>query len=83
MAEAYPDLKADGSFIDLHKTLIAVEDDLQYARRYYNGAVRDQNILVESFPSNLIARAFGFTSLPFFEIERATERTAPNVGPFA
>jgi LemA protein len=79
VAEAYPDIKANRSFQDLHANLIEIEDQLQYARRYYNGTVRDYNILVESFPSRIIAHLFGFTSAPFFEIESAAERAAQEV----
>jgi LemA protein len=60
LAEDYPDLKASAGFQQLHASLVEIEDDLQYARRYYNGSVRDNNILVESFPPLLIAKLFGF-----------------------
>lgn len=79
VAEAYPDLKASTNFMDLQKNLSLVEDDLQYARRYYNGTVRDYNIKVQSFPSNICAAVFGFRNEEFFEIEYATERNAPDV----
>ncbi len=77
LAEAYPELNADKSFVDLHKNLVAIEDTLQLARRYYNGTVRDNNIYVESFPSNLIAGLFDFPTADYFEIELASERVAP------
>jgi LemA protein len=80
LAENYPELKAAEGFRQLHGSLVEVEDHLQYARRYYNGAVRDLNNLVESFPSNLMARVFGFRTAPFFEIEFASQRDAPGVG---
>ena len=79
VAEAYPDLKANTTFLDLQQQLTRVEDDLQYARRYYNGTVRDYNILVESFPGNMIAKSLDFHREKFFEIEYATERNAPDV----
>lgn len=79
LAEAYPDLKAAETFSQLHGSLVEVEDQLQYARRYYNGAVRDLNNRVESFPSNLVARSFGFRAAAFFEIELASAREAPDV----
>ena len=79
LAEAYPDLKADRRFGDLQRQLADIEDQLQMARRYYNGAVRDYNIRIESFPGNLIAGAFGFARREFFEIDIATERLAPKV----
>ena len=58
LAEAYPDLKANQNFLHLQKELINIEDQLQMARRYYNGTVRNYNILVQSFPANIIARLF-------------------------
>jgi LemA protein len=79
VAEAYPELKAAENFRGLHHSLVEVEDHLQYARRYYNGSVRDNNNLVESFPSLLIARLFRFRSAEFFEIELASMREAPGV----
>jgi LemA protein len=79
VAEAYPDLKADKNFRQLSATLVAVENDIQFARRYYNGSVRDLNNLVQTFPSLLVARGFNFSPAEFFEIETATERTAPAV----
>lgn len=79
VAEAYPDLKANQNFLQLQENLNTVESELQMARRYYNGAVRNQNILVESFPSNLVANMFAFQKAAFFEIEDATERAVPKV----
>ena len=79
LAEDYPDLKASEGFQQLHSSLVEIEDHLQYARRYYNGAVRDNNNLVESFPSNIIASLFRFNQAEFFEIELASQRTAPDV----
>ena len=68
LAEAYPNLKADASFRDLSARLVAVEDQLQYARRFYNGAVKEYVTRLESFPDVLIARTFGFRPMPFFEV---------------
>ena len=79
LAEDYPDLKASEGFQQLHSSLVEIEDHLQYARRYYNGAVRDNNNLVEAFPSNIIANTFKFRLAEFFEIELASQRSAPNV----
>jgi len=79
LAEDYPDLKASESFQQLHQNLVDIEDQLQYARRYYNGAVRDHNNMVQRFPSNLVAAAFDFPIAEFFEIELASQRSAPNV----
>ena len=56
-----------------------IEEQLQFARRYYNGSVRDNNNLVEGFPSLLIARLFRFVPAEFFEIELASQRAAPGV----
>lgn len=79
LAEAYPDLKAGANFRQLSEQLVGVEDALQYARRYYNGAVRDLNVAVESFPSNLVACWFGFKTETFFEVESVAERVVPQV----
>lgn len=73
VAEAYPDLKANESFLDLQRNLTDVEQHIQYARRYYNGSVRNLNIRVDSFPDSLIARAFGFNPAVFFDYEPAVE----------
>ncbi len=79
LAEAYPDLKASESFQQLHESLVEIEDHLQYARRYYNGSVRDNNNLVEGFPSMIVARSFGFRQGQYFEIELASKRETPEV----
>jgi len=79
LAEDYPDLKASAGFQQLHSSLVEIEDQLQYARRYYNGSVRDNNNLVESFPSGIIARLCGFHAADFFEIELVSQRQAPVV----
>jgi LemA protein len=79
VAEAYPDLKADKNFRQLSTTLVDVENDIQFARRYYNGSARDLNNLIQTFPSLLVARGFNFTPADFFEIETATDRNAPEV----
>lgn len=79
VAEAYPDLKANQNFLDLQKQLAEIEDQIQYARRYYNGVVRNYNIRVESFPSNLVAAVFNYKEAEFFEISLVTERETPKV----
>ena len=66
--------------MQLHESLVEIEEQLQFARRYYNGSVRDNNNLVEGFPSLLIARLFRFVPAEFFEIELASQRAAPSVG---
>jgi LemA protein len=79
VAEAYPDLKASANFLNLQNQLCEVENDPQIARRYYNGAVRNLNMLVQSFPSNLIAGLAGFAQRDFFELADASERAVPQV----
>jgi len=79
VAENYPDLKANQGFLDLQKNLTEIEDQIQLSRRYYNGTARNYNIMVESFPSNLIAQAFNFKKADFFEVEAALERKVPLV----
>ena len=79
VAEAYPDLKANENFIGLQDDLSETEDQIQLARRYYNGTVRNMNILVEAFPSNLVANAFSFIKANFFEIENDEDRAVPQV----
>jgi len=79
VAEDYPELRANENFLSLHEALVEVEDDIQYARRYYNGTVRDFNIRVEAFPSNIVAASFGFRRKEYFEIELASERLVPEM----
>lgn len=80
IAEAYPELKADANFRQLQSDLAAIEDQMQMARRYYNGTVRDLNTSVQSFPGVLVANLFGFGPEPFYEIEdRAAASIAPKV----
>ena len=79
VVEAYPELRAGESFLELQKRLAEVENHLQMARRYYNGTVRDYNTVVESFPSNLVARGFGFGLEEFFQVESAVERAVSEV----
>jgi LemA protein len=79
VAENYPDLKASQNFLALQSTLTSTENDIQMARRYYNATVRDFNILVESFPSNIIAKNLHFSQKDFFELQDPAERTVPKV----
>lgn len=79
VAENYPDLKANQNFLDLQRQLGEVEDQIQMSRRYYNGTVRNFNILIESFPSNIIAKNFNFTQASFFELENESDRAIPQV----
>ena len=69
LQEAYPQLKADANFRDLSAKLVDTEDHLQYARRFYNGAVKQYRDRLESFPHVVVAEAFGFRPLPFFETD--------------
>ncbi len=78
VAEAYPDLKADQRFGDLQRELSELEQAIEMARRYYNGTVRDLNVTIDSFPSNLIAGQFKFEKKEFFEIDEAA-RALPQV----
>ena len=66
LQERYPDLKASDNFLALQRELVEIEDHLQYARRFYNGAVRDYNTKIETFPSLILARAAAFKAAEFF-----------------
>lgn len=79
VAEKYPDLKASNNFLDLQKELVDVEDHIQFARRYYNGAVRNFNTRVESFPDLLVAKLFGFKQRDFFQLDAESEAQVPEV----
>ena len=79
LAENYPALKASENFLELQRELSQLEDELQMARRYYNGTVRNQNVLVQSFPGNLVAGLFGFAVRDYFELSDATQRDVPQV----
>lgn len=77
IVENYPELKADSLFNQLMKDLGMIEDDLLFARRFYNGAVRTLNTKIQSFPSNLVASAFGFKTQPFYQVNDPEERNIP------
>jgi LemA protein len=79
VAERYPDLKANTNFLELQQMLSVVEGDIEKSRRYYNGTVREQNTLIESFPSNFIANAFSFAKSAFFELDDPAEKQNPQV----
>ena len=74
VAENYPDLKASTNFVELQRELSDTENKIQASRRFYNGLVRDFNISLQTFPSNLMASYLGFTSAEFFELEDDTAR---------
>ena len=78
VAENYPDLKANINFLELQKQLSTIEEELSLSRRYYNGTVRENNIYIERFPSDIIANMFRFAKGTFFEIAQ-TETAVPNV----
>jgi LemA protein len=71
LQEAYPDLKANRSFLQLQTDISTVEADIQFARRYYNGAVRNLNTQIESFPDLFVARLFAFRPAEYFEFEES------------
>ncbi len=79
VAEQYPNLKANENFLMLQKDLSNIEQEVQLARRYYNGTARDYNKSILSFPSNIIANFFNFTQAPYFELNSAQERDVPKV----
>ena len=79
VAEAYPDLKANTTFLEFQSALQKVEDELQLARRYYNGTARNLNTAVQSFPSSIVANAFHFTTAQYFEIDNPADRAVPSV----
>ena len=79
VAEGYPNLKASENFLELQKQLANTEDRIQAARRFYNANVRDINTRVGVFPSNIVARVFGFTKQEFFEIDNMSVRDAVSV----
>jgi LemA protein len=79
LAEAYPQLRAVESFTSLQSSLSEIEDTVQNARRYYNAVVRDLNIKIQQFPTNMVAGMLGFRTREFFELTAAAEREAPKV----
>ncbi|WP_226294215.1 LemA family protein [Aquimarina algicola] len=79
IAENYPELKANQNFIEMQNELSAIEEEIEMARRYYNGTVKDNNIAIESFPSNIIANMFNFDKGTFFEIQDASQREPTRV----
>jgi len=79
VAENYPDLKASQNFLQMQGDLTDTEDKIQAARRFYNGNVRDYNIKLQVFPTNIFASMFGFTKREFFGIDNDAERSVPKV----
>jgi len=81
LAEAYPDLKANHNFLQLQSDITEVENQIQYARRYYNGCVRNLSIRIDSFPDLLVARLFRYRHPSYFELEADRERQPPETRP--
>ncbi len=79
VSENYPDLKASENFTNLQAELSQIEEQIQMARRYYNGSARELNIMVDQFPSNMIANIFHFEKKTFFEIENESDREVQKV----
>jgi LemA protein len=76
VAEAYPDLKANQTFVELQQELVDTEDKIQASRRFYNGGVRDLNTKIQKVPTNIIAAMFGFKTRDFFEINESERAKA-------
>ena len=79
VVENYPDLKASQNFLELQSDISKVENDLQKARRYYNGTVRNYTIMIEQFPSSLVAKLTGHRQKEFFDIGNESERAVPDI----
>ncbi len=79
VAENYPQLQAVQEFKDLSENLRDTEDKIQFARRFYNGNVRDYNTALMTFPTNMLASMFGFAAEQYFEVEDAADRAVPQV----
>ena len=69
LKEAYPDLRASDNFLQLQRDLVEIEEHLQYARRFYNGAVRDYNDVIQRVPDLLVARSFAFHEREFYQAQ--------------
>lgn len=76
-AEKHPEIKSDRKFAELQNSLNTLETEIQQARRYYNGAAREYNTKVESFPANILAMQFGFLQAEYFELEDLQHTSAP------
>ena len=79
VAEAYPQLQAVQEFKDLSENLTATEDKIAFARRFYNGSVRDYNTSLQTFPTVIFGSMFGFKPSEYFEVAEPTERETPQV----
>ena len=79
ISERYPELKANQNFMQLQEQLGTIENDIEKSRRYYNGAVRQKNIAIDTFPSNMVANMFNFEKSVFFELESEAEKAVPQI----
>lgn len=79
IVEAYPELQANESFMQLQQTLEQIEDAIQRSRHYYNAIVRDYNTSIETFPRNYVASLFGFHEREFYSLTNEAERSSPSV----
>ena len=79
VAENYPQLQAVQEFKDLSENLTATEDKIAFARRFYNGNVRDYNTSLQTFPTNILASTFGFKPEQYFELADQADRDVPQV----
>ncbi len=79
LKEAYPELKASDIFLKLQQELVVIEDDLQYARRYYNGVVRSFNTFISLFPICLFQKILKVSTKPFFQLDGVHEKDAPSI----
>ena len=79
ISERYPELKSNQNFMQLQEQLGIIETDIEKSRRYYNGAVRQKNIAIDTFPSNMVANMFSFDKSPFFELESEAEKAVPQI----
>ena len=71
IAENYPELKASAHFVALQREISHAEEQIQFARRYYNGAVRNLNVRIDSFPDLILARLFRYRPAKYFELDRS------------
>ena len=72
--ENYPELKASENFIQFQNALVKVEEEIELARRYYNGTTRNYNSLIQKFPNNILASILGYTRRSFFEVDLLTRQ---------
>lgn len=79
ISERYPKLKSNQNFMQLQEQLGIIETDIEKSRRYYNGAVRQKNITIDTFPSNMVANMFSFDKSAFFELESEAEKAVPQI----